>query len=798
MRLIVFLLACFSLLQLSAQTTVRGTVVDPSGQVVEFATVALGDPTTDQILEAVTTDLEGVFEMTTSAENFYVEVTLIGFIDQRIEDFTLANGTVELGEITLRENSELLEEVVVTAEQSSTEFKLDKRVFNVGKDLGARGGSALNLLDNVPSVQVDVEGNVTLRGNAGVRILINGRPSGLVGDGGQGLRSLTADMVESVEVITNPSARYEAEGASGIINIVLKKDQRTGLNGSFDATVGLPESYGVAANLNYRSGRLNWFTNYGINRRSSIGGGTLRQELYTEDGTLLTLQNGDRDRSGLNHNFRLGADYFFNDKTTLTLAGRYNTGEDNNVNTTEYLDFFDGDFLSRIVRTDLETEDEQETEVSLAFRKEFQEKDRLWTADIRFQDETESEGSDLTNVLFPDLESNVGATDLLQRSANVETNRNLIFQTDYVHPIGEDGRAEGGIRVGLRDITNDFGVDDFIGGEYQPRADLTNEFFYNENIYAAYLIYGNKSNNFSYQFGLRPEYTDVVTELKTTAEINARDYLNFFPSVNFGYEFTEKSSVQLSYSRRVNRPRFRSLNPFFTFSDDRNFYSGNPDLDPEFSNNLEAGYLRIFGEGSLYGAVYYRATTGVIERVQRVDAEGNSITRPENLATQQNAGVELNGNYRPNKWLRLNTDFNFFYEEVNGGAEFPNLNAETFTWFTRGTAQFEVDKKTEGQLRFNYRAPRKTTQGERLAVWTVDLAASRDVLAGNGTITLSVRDLFNTRRWRSITFGEDFFRENDFQWRGTTANLSFNYRLNQKKQRSRGGRGGYDGGEEGF
>lgn len=778
--LFTFFLFCFSVL--SAQSTVKGKVVTPDGESAMFATVIISDPATEEIITAANTDLDGNFELQTESEEFEVAITYIGFAEKRIGDLSITDQVLDLGNIELQEDVELLDEVLVIGERSTTEIQLDKRVFNVGKDLNARGGNALNVLENVPSVQVDVEGNVSLRGSGGVRILINGRPNGLVGDGGQGLRALTADMIEKIEVITNPSARYEAEGAAGVINIVLKKDRSRGFNGSFDINGGIPESYGGAANLNYRSGKLNWFTNYGLNYRSRLGRSSIEQDLFTDNGVLRTEQVGRRDRSGLNHNFRAGVDYNFDDKTTLTLAGRYNLGDDNNINTTTYLDFLDNNFLERTIRTDRETEAEEETEFSLSFRKEYTSKKHVLTADIRYQDEVETESSDLSNNIFADLESDEGILDLVQRSANREANSNLIFQTDYTLPIGDHGKFEAGARVGLRNISNDFTVQELNNDIYETLPEFTNEFFYDENIYAAYLMYGNKKGALSYQLGLRPEYTGIKTELKTTGEVNDREFLNFFPSANLGYEFSETKSLQFSYSRRISRPSFWSLNPFFTFSDDRNFWSGNPDLDPEFSHNLELGFLRIFEKGSLFGAAYYRRTTGVTERIQRVNPDGTSITRPENLATQDNFGFEINGNYKLAAWLKVNGDLNLFQEIVDGGAEFPELQAETFTWFTRATAQFDVTERTEGQIRFNYRAPRQTTQGRSRSIWRMDLALSHEVFNGNGSLTLSVRDVFNTRIRRSIVRGEDFVRETQFQWQGTVANLTMSYRIDQQRR----------------
>ncbi|MEM1359911.1 MAG: TonB-dependent receptor plug domain-containing protein, partial [Bacteroidota bacterium] len=309
MRFLLLFVSLVSASGLCAQSTVKGSVVTADGEPAVYATVSLYDSATNEVIKAVSTDLAGSFELTTEVSAFGLSVSYLGFAERRILDLTPSNGLIDLGRIELHKDTKLLDEVVVKGEKSSVEFKLDKRVFNVGKDLNARGGNALNVLENVPSVQVDVEGNVSLRGTENVRILINGRPNGLVGDNGKGLRALTADLIDKIEVITNPSARYEAEGTGGVINIVLKKKRSQGLNGSFNVIAGLPESYGGAVNLNYRSGNLNWFTNYGLNYRNRIGQRGVVQDLFIVEGVKRSDQTGRLDRSGLNHNFRLGVDY---------------------------------------------------------------------------------------------------------------------------------------------------------------------------------------------------------------------------------------------------------------------------------------------------------------------------------------------------------------------------------------------------------------------------------------------------------------------------------------------------------
>lgn len=446
------------------------------------------------------------------------------------------------------------------------------------------------------------------------------------------------------------------------------------------------------------------------------------------------------------------------------------------------------------MRTDDEQEDEQNLEYALTYERLFDQEDRSLTVDVRYQDNLEKEGSDLRNEYFNGDLTPGSEPDLLQRSNNEEGERQFIFQADYRHPIGEEGKFEAGLRSSLREITNDYAVEELIGGEWQNLTGFSNVFVYDEKIHAAYLIYGQKFGKFSFQLGVRPEYSQVSTQLRTTNEVNDRDYLNFFPSGHFSYELPKDNSVQISYSRRVRRPNFWSLNPFFTFTDNRNYRSGNPNLNPEFTDAYEIGYLKYWGFGSLSSSIYYRHTTGEIERITRVDSEtGISTSRPENLLTEDSYGFEINASIDPFKWWRINGDFNFYRAITDGGNLGESFQSDTYSWFTRTTSRFTVWDDLDIQLRVGYRSPRRTTQGTRQGMYRVDLAASKDLLNDNATLTVSIRDLFNSRRYRYIAEGENFYTENDYQWRARQVVLTFNYRINQQKRREEG-RGGFGGG----
>ncbi len=785
---------------------IKGVVVDATTEKpLDYATITLYNANDSTMVGGTVTDISGTFTLDATPGRYYAVVDFISYKDHAIGNITVSKKqpTVDLGVIALEPDATTLMEVEVRAEKSQMQLSLDKKVFNVGKDLANTGGSAADVLDNVPSVAVDVEGNVSLRGSGGVRILVNGKPSGLVGiSNSDGLRNIPANLIERVEVITNPSARYEAEGMAGIINIILKKEKRNGLNGSFDFTAGYPHNHGLAANLNFRRDWLNLFASYGLNYRRNPGGGSLYQEFYDTnefgpDTTFLLEQSQNRERGGLSNNIRLGSDFFLNPNSTLTASFNYRPSKSDNFSKIEYRDYiFNLDNLTEIsLREDDETEDEYNLEYSLAWRRQFEGKGHELVAEARYQDNLETETSTITESYFTPEYVKSDAPDLQQRSYNQEGERMLLLQLDYVRPINEDGKFELGYRSSFRDISNDFYVEEFGSGQWAFLPDFTNEFIYNEDIHAAYAIFGNKYGRFSFQLGLRAEYSDIRTELLQTGEVNPREYLNLFPSGHVNYELPGQNAMQLSYSRRINRPGFWSLNPFFSFSDARNFYSGNPNLDPEFTNSIELGHIKYWDNASLTSSVYYRHTEGVTERIRTVDAEGNSFTRPVNLSTERSWGAEATFSASPLEWLDLDGNVNIFRSVTDGEFEGQSFDAEAFSMFGRLNSKVKLWKKVDSQVRFNYRAPRNNPQGREKSISHLDLAFSKEIFNNKGSLTLSINDVFNSRRRRYISQGPDFFTEGDFQWRrGQQVMMTLNYRLNQNKQRREGRRGDYEGG----
>ncbi len=770
------------------KATVTGRVIDSvSTAPLSYSSIAIYTSSNKKLLTGNITNDNGDFSIDVPYGVYYAEINFMGFNPYKTGEFKLSkeNPEYNLGLIRLQQTVDVLDEVVVQAEKSSMELSLDKRIFNVGKDLANSGGTASDVLMNIPSVAVDPEGNIKLRGSDNVRILIDGKPSGLVSfKGGSGLQQLQASMIERVEIITNPSARYEAEGIGGIINIVLKKDKNQGFNGSIDVITGYPANYGLAANLNYRHKKINFFINYGLTYRNQPGGGSLYQEVYGVDTTFILKQSINRNIKGLNNNIRGGLDLYFTEKSILTASYLFRRSDANRVTNIVYHDylFTPSNEVSYTTRRQNEDEIEPNSEYSIIYRKLFEGKGHELLGEVKYLDNWESSDQVFTQHYFtPDgIEDNSKSS--LQKSLNDESEKQMLFQLDYTKPFAKEGKIETGFRTSYRNMVNDYLVtQQNSSGEFDPLPGLDNVFYYDENITAAYAILGNKTKAISYQAGLRAEWTDVKTTLEETNEVNPRKYSNLFPSAHVTFSLPKENSFQVSYSRRVRRPYYNDLSPYATFSDSRNFFSGNPDLNPEFSNVYELGYIKYFEIGTLSSSLYYRDTEDKIDEIRTVNEEGNSATRPENLRSEKAYGIELASTLAITKWWKWDANFNFFHADIDGSNIVSTYKTSTYSWFTRQTSRFSLPGKVDIQLRTNYEAPQKTAQGKRKALYYADFSISKEILKGVGTINFNVLDVFNSRKSRSITEGLIFYTERTYQGRRRQFNLTFNYRIRQSK-----------------
>lgn len=762
--------------------SIDGAIVDEQKNPVPFGNVAVYQLQDSSLVTGGVSNDQGKFSVPVEPGKYFLRISFLSYDEEVVHNVDVSNGNVNVGVVTLKENSQVLEEVIVKGEKATMELQLDKRVFNIEKDLSNVGRNASDILGNLPSVTVDVDGTVSLRGSENVRILIDGKPSGLTSRDPEALRMLQGNLIQSIEVITNPSSRYDAAGEVGIINIVLKKNQDKGIHGTFSAKAGYPAEYGGSYSINIRRKKVNLFSSYGVEYDKRPGWGESFQQNSAPDNQFAYSQRNDRNRQEFSHNFTVGLDYFFNDKTSVTGSFLYNTGDGLNTAETNYIDFDEnGGIMRTVKRTERENEDEENIETTLNFKKDFEGKGHTLTADFKWIKSVDNESTDYRESINEGIDS-------LQRSINFADEINWLFQADYIRPFGKVGKIEAGVKTASRIIKNDYGLEsqDSEGLAWIPIPQYTNQLEYTERIHAAYLMASNTFGRLSAQGGVRGELTDISTELVSPYTYIPQDYFNLFPSASLSYKLQQNKTLQFSYSYRINRPHFRQLLPFSDFRDPRVLFGGNPNLRPEFTNSIELGYLLDWDFGSILSNVYYRKRKNVIERiVTEPDSAGRSRIVPVNLSNENAYGVEFNLSLNIRDWWRINTSANFYRAITEGSYEGDVLESDTYTWNTRTTSRMTLFKNVDLQASFNYRAPRITTQGEDLSIYSVDLGLSRDIFKGKGTITAGVRDLFNTRKRRSIIERNDYYSRSTFQWRSRQFTINFTYRLNREKERQR-------------
>lgn len=806
-----------------AEPEIKGKVIDvETDGPLEYATVSLFSSQDSTLVTGVITDMKGEFSLKTKPGKYYVVIQFMGYEPKTI-NINLKD-KVNLGNIIMRPDSALLEEVEVVAEKSTMTMTLDKRVFNVGKDVSSTAGNAIEVLDNIPSVNVDVEGNVSLRGDSGVQILVDGKVSGLAGVSTQdALRSLQADMIEKIEVVTNPSVRYDAEGTAGIINIVLKKDKRKGFNASVDLRGGFPVQWGekfikedfpfqtgIGTSFNYRFKKFNVFANYNFNYRDDISDGYTMTEYFEDcmydptlknhdDATQITEQLTYRNRNRKGHNIRGGFDYYFTDNDILTFSTMYRQSKGHNTPSVTYIDNFPFAGLQNFSRrTENWFNDRPMMEYTLSYDKYFGTKDNSLKASVRYFTNSDTEWSDIVDAEFltqEDMDLNIPSFSVNQHTHAQENQQNLQATVDFVHHYGFSVVELGG------KYTNQLINNNLMVTENDAvLTDYTHDFDYNQQVAALYAIYGREFGRFSGQVGVRSEFTLIDTYLKDTEERNDQKYFDFFPTGHLNYSLTEVDQIQASYARRIRRPWYHQMAPFHSFNDDRNIRMGNPALKPIYTDSYEMSYLRFWDKGNINFTAYYRHSTDVIRHFTTVIGDV-SYSRPENFGISDDYGLELVGSLDIFKWWNLNGSINFFKSNTVGDWNGRHYVTDSYNTFARLVAKFRFKKVCDFQITGRYMGPREEPLGYRDASYWCDFAASKDVFNKNATISLNIRDVFGSRQHGGESWGDNFWQYSESTWSTTTVTLNFNYRINQQQKRrmpqppSGGGGDGYEGGE---
>ncbi|MFV8225691.1 TonB-dependent receptor domain-containing protein [Christiangramia aquimixticola] len=784
--------------------TITGKVMDDELQVpLEYATITLQNVNKPSQVTGGVTNIDGIFEVEVAGGTYNVSVEFISYKSKNFNNLQIDKDR-DLGTIFLGMDSENLDEVVVRAETTQVEVRLDKKIYNIGKDLTTAGGTVSDALNNVPSVTVDIDGGISLRGNENVKILINGKPSAMAGFGDTNvLNNLPADAIDRVEVITSPSARYDAEGTAGILNIILRQKKTLGFNGSVSLNAGTPTNAGLTANINYRTENFNLFTTTGYRYFDAPGGGFFDTRYFENSSSNYSRIFEDRNIERLNRNFNsnFGMEYFLNEKSSITGTVFYRNGEDEDLttNSSDYYKSQEG-LVLQTERREKEKEKDESWQWALNYVNNFDRNGHKLTVDFQYETDSETQFTTITE----DINSNAGNIDyaLIGEKVNTtEDQKEYLIQADYVLPFSKDSQFEAGYRGNFENEITDYILfqENIEEGGFVKNDILSNVFDYTENVNAVYTQYGSKFGDLSFLLGLRLENTQLKGKIDselTDEELEENfgipidtdfdnNYLGLFPTVNLIYELAEEENITLGYNRRINRPRGWFINPFPSRSSTNNIFQGNPNLSPAYSNAFDLGYLKRWEKLTLTSSIYYQHETNSFERIENNVARTSVVrTIPVNLSSNDRTGAELGLLYNPAKWLRLNGSFNFFRFKTEGDYNGKSYDAENNSWFARFSSKVTLPAKIDWQTNAFYRGAYEGIQGTQEGILSLDLAFSKDIFNENATLSLNVRDLLNSRKRDSYTLTETYERDSEFQWRkGQNFTLSLIYRFNQKKQR---------------
>ncbi len=764
-----------------------------TNQAIPFAAAILLDKKTKATIKIAQTDVDGNFILTNLPKGVYTfKASYVGFQTMVRDSVSITDAVKEINFGTIKmkpAKGNLLNEVQVTAPKTTMQLGIDKKVFSVDQSLVSEGGSASDLLQNVPSVQTDIDGNVSLRGSAGVKVLIDGKPSLIAGGNvAQILQSIPASSIESVELITNPSAKYDAEGQSGIINIVLKRNKKLGFNGSLALTAGNRDNYNANTSLSFQNKNINLYGNYSYRYGNRIGGGYNNiSYLNTINTTAFANQNTDSRDLNKGHNLKAGLDYYLAEKSVISFSTGLNFRNENE-NELLNIDELGVNFnpLSLSNRTNLENGKGNSYDLNLDFSQKFKKPREELTANLSF-----SEGNNDAFQVYDTRVYNINGNPVnsnpdIQQTDRYSFNRNYNAQVDYILPIGTAGKIEAGLRSQIRiaESSTYAEVINPVTNNFNFNYALSNEFNNKDQVHAVYVNYQNQVKNFGYQIGLRAEDASLDTRLGSF-DINSIlnytpgrvAYTRIYPSVFLTQKFKGDQQLQLSYSRRVNRPRGWDTNPFLDVSNPFNYRQGNVNLKPEDVNAFELSHSKFWKKFSLISTVYMRQTNDVIQRIRtEPDANGITITTPQNLTRNISSGLELIGKFDLLKSWNFTANVNLYQSKNVGVPAFGILENSGFSYNANLTNNFVLPYAITLQIKGEYRSREVMAQGIRKAMYGVDAGAKYD-LNKKASLSLNIRDVFSTRKWQMTTNGSTSVVDFSRYMQGTMANLTFSYRF---------------------
>jgi outer membrane receptor protein involved in Fe transport len=685
--------------------------------------------------------------------------------------------------------------VNVVADKAAVEYKLDKKVVNVSQVYSAAGGSAANVLENTPSVQVDIEGNVTLRGSGSFTVLIDGRPSVLTGS--DALRQIPASALENIEIITNPSAKYEPDGSAGIINLITKKNSMNGLSGIINGTIGTGDKYRGDFLLNYRTEKFNYFIGADWRDETNYGSMNSSRETYLGDTTKFLTINGDRNFIRGGQNFKGGFDFYLSDKTTFTLSGEVGKSKNNRSGKElirEYTIPQTTDTYS--VNDEISFRENDFYSGTLNFQHKFKTEGHKIEANIFYSGETGID-SDEENEMLTDENYRPAGTYLAQvKTSEEEDEKDLRMKVDYTLPISDVSKLEAGFqsRVEREKESTSF-------QEYDPATGtwITSDFFssaidFKNDIHAVYATYSNKLGGLEFMTGLRGELTDREIKSSANDSVAALKLYDLFPTLHLSYDIGEKNEIMASYSRRINRPGGWDLNPVPTYFNRYTIRDGNPGLKPEYTDSYDLGYMLKFGRSYLSLEAFSRITKNKIDRIESLGDDGILYIKSENLGKDYSTGLELMGNVEFTKWLTVNASISGFNYRIKGDIDSESYDRESTNWSGRMNTTVKFSDNSRMQIQGFYRGPSVSAQGNSKASFFTTMALKQDLLKKKLTATLTVQDPFGTAKFERESVTNEF--KNWFQWKREprVVMLTLSYKINNFKSNERNGESGGGGG----
>lgn len=787
------------------QGLIVGKVVDQSTQQeLEYATVSVFSMADSSLVSGDVTDKRGQFTAREIAfGTYFVKINFMGYEPNFVEEviLTMEKSLVDLGKIELAMAAENLEEVTVTGRADYVVNKIDRKAYNISKLAVVSGGTADEVLQLIPSVEVDIDGNISLRGSENVTVLIDGKPSGISGENlASYLESLPANTLETIEVITNPSAKYDPDGMVGILNIVTKKKKLQGMHGSVSVSTGVPGRHNLSGMFNAKTGRWNFMINGGVNYRAGFSRGNTYRENYFDGDTSVLSQVTDGDRFGPGGMLRLAADYQLSDKSTLSAGGSYNLRSFNMTEQITTDNHYVGEDPFDLYIRDAEREMQFNMfRYNLAFRHQFNPDGHELVIDANQSVMTHDFSGAFSET---PLSLGMEPMDLISFQQNNRTQSKgttTTIQADYVLPLKKNNAFEAGYKSIFRSDQSDFFSEslDTLEQIWLDDVHLINDFIADEQIHSVYGIYKQNIKKFGFQVGLRLEQAVLDAELVTTEETFHNDYLSLFPTVHLNYMLPGTQQLKASYSRRLNRPHHRVLNPFADYTDPYNIRKGNPFILPEYIDSYEVEYEKLWDKFSINTSLYFKQINGMITRIKTVEGDVSTTTF-DNLGTGRNYGVELVIGGDVTKWWNFTWSSNGYRTELIGEGRNSELNAEGYAYSTKVLSNFYLPKSFNVQLSFNYRSPRIVTQGEISEVYSIDLALSKKVMKEKGTITLRVRDIFNTREYSFITEGENFYQDSYRKRQSQSIQAGFSYRFGRFRNMGSRRMNGRDRGDSGM